>query len=112
MQTLRGLGWMWGGGSMMGPGMMGPGMMGGGMMSRPAPSGPLPDAASSGAKLVSSYCSQCHAAPQPTLHTAKEWTSVTQRMHSRMLSGWPGIKTPTEAESKMIVDYMQKHARQ
>jgi hypothetical protein len=111
MQTLRGMGWMWGGGPMTGPGME-PGMMGGGMMNRPAPSDPLPDAASSGAKLASTYCSQCHAAPQPSLHTAKEWISVTQRMHDRMLNSWKGIKTPTDTEMKAIVDYMQKHARQ
>lgn len=113
MQTMRGMGWMFGGGSMMGPGMVGPGMMGGGMMrGTPAPSAkPLPDADSTGAKLVSTYCVQCHAAPQPTLHTAKEWASVTERMHIRMESGWQGVKTPTEQEMKSIVAYMQKHAR-
>ena len=37
---------------------------------------------------------------------------MTQRMHDRMLSSWKGIKTPTDAEMKAIVDYMQKHARQ
>jgi hypothetical protein len=109
MQTMRGMGWMWGGGSMMGPGMMRGGMMPGG----PTPSTkPLPDADSAGAKLVSSYCVQCHAAPQPTLHTAREWTSVAERMHIRMDSGWQGIKTPSEQEMKTIVAYMQKHARQ
>lgn len=114
MQTMRGRGWMWGGG-MMSPGMMmGPGMMGRGMMSGgPPPSAnPLPDAKSTGAKLVSTYCVQCHAAPAPSLHTAKEWSSVTQRMHIRMNSGWPGIKAPTEHEMKSIAAYMQKHARQ
>lgn len=103
MQTMRGMGWMWGGGSMMSGGMM-PGT--------PPPSAkPLPDADSTGAKLVSNFCAQCHTAPAPTLHTAKEWTSVTQRMHIRMESGWHGIKTPTEQEMKTIVAYMQKHAR-
>lgn len=109
MQTMRGMGWMWGGGPMMGPGMMRGGLMPGG----PAPSAKaLPDADSAGAKLISTYCVQCHAAPQPTLHTAKDWTGVTQRMHIHMESGWQGIKTPTEQEMKTIVAYMQKHARQ
>ena len=72
---------------------------------------PLPDADSAGAKLVSSYCAQCHAAPQPTLHSAKEWTSVTERMHIRMDNGWQGVKVPTDQEMKTIVAYMQKHAR-
>lgn len=109
MQTMRGRGWMWGGGMMMGPGMMGRGMMGGG----PPPSAnPLPDAKSASAKLVSTYCVQCHTAPAPTLHTANEWSNVTQRMHIHMDSGWQGIKIPTEQEMKAIVAYMQKHARQ
>lgn len=103
MQTMRGQGWMWGGGPMMGPGMM---------QGTPAPSGKaLPDADSAGAKLVSTYCTQCHAAPQPTLHTAAEWTGVTQRMHIRMEGGWQGVKTPADREMKAIVAYMEKHAR-
>lgn len=112
MQTMRGRGWMWGGG-MMGGSMMGGSMMGGGMMGAPSPSSnPLPDAESAGAKLVSIYCVQCHAAPAPRLHTAKEWSTVTQRMHIRMNGGWLGIKAPTEEEMKSIVAYMQKNARQ
>jgi len=84
-------------------------MMRGGMM----PAGTvlsakaLPDVDSAGAKLVSAYCAQCHAAPQPMLHTAKDWASVTQRMHIRMEGGWQGITTPTEQEMKTIVVYLQ-----
>jgi hypothetical protein len=113
MQSMRGMDWMWAGRGMMGPGMMGPGMMHGGMMQgTPAPSAePLPDAGSAGAKLVSTYCVQCHAAPNPALHTAKQWTDVTQRMHIRMEGGWQGVKTPTEREMRTIVSYMQKYAR-
>ena len=120
MQTMRGMGWMWGGGSMMGPGMMGRGsmmdgdMMHGGMMhGGPPPSAkPLPNAESGEAKLVATYCAQCHAAPPPTLHTAKEWASVTERMHAHMASVSQGIKTPTDPEMNTIVVYLQKHARQ
>jgi mono/diheme cytochrome c family protein len=72
----------------------------------------LPDIKSAGAKLVSTYCVQCHAAPAPSLHTAKEWSTVTERMHIRMNSDWHGLKVPTEQEMKSIVAYMQKHARQ
>jgi hypothetical protein len=108
MQTMRGMGWMWGGGP-----MMGMGTMRGGMMHGPAPSAnALPDPDSAGAKLVSTYCTQCHATPSPTLHSAKEWTDVTQRMHVRTESGWKGVKTPTEQEMKTIVAYLQEHARQ
>ncbi len=105
MQTMRGMGWMW-------EGPMGPGMMHGALPSRPVPGvTPLPDADSPGAKLTGTYCTQCHAAPKPTLHTAAEWTSVTQRMHEHMNGGWQGIKTPTPQEMDVIVAYMQKHAR-
>ena len=109
MQTMRGMGWMWDGGSMMGPGMMRGGMMGRGPS---ASAKPLPDATSAGAALVSTYCTQCHAAPQPTLHTAKEWAGTTQRMRGHMASGLPGIKTPSEQDMDTILAYMQGHARQ
>ena len=87
-------------------------MMGPGMMGRPLPSAkPLPDSNSQGAKLVATYCTQCHAAPQPDLHTAAEWSSVTQQMHAIMSTGLQGIKTPTEQEMNTILSYMQKNAR-
>lgn len=102
MQTMRGMGWMWD------DYMMGPGMMGG----RPLPSAkPLPEPGSQGAKLVATYCVQCHAAPQPGLRTAAEWSGVTQRMDALMNSGIQGIKTPTEQEMETILSYMEKNAR-
>jgi cytochrome c5 len=73
---------------------------------------PLPDADSVGAKLVSIYCAQCHGTPQPFLHAATEWVSVTQRMHELMDKGWQGIKSPTKPEMTTIVAYLQQHARQ
>jgi cytochrome c5 len=72
---------------------------------------PLPDADTVGAKLVSTYCAQCHGTPQPFLHTADEWVSLAQRMHELMDKGW-GIKSPTKQEMTTIVAYLQKHARQ
>lgn len=102
MQRMRGMGWMWD------DYMMGPGMMGG----HPLPSAkPLPEPSSQGGKLVATYCTQCHAAPQPGLHTAAEWSSVTQRMQDHMNSGLSGIKTPTEQEMQAILSYMQKNAQ-
>lgn len=101
MQTVRGMGWMWEGYR------MGSGTIGG-----PSPSAkPLPEPSSEGARLVGTYCVQCHAAPQPSLHAAAEWSSVTQRMSSFMNSGLQGIKTPTEQEMKTILSYMQEHAQ-
>jgi hypothetical protein len=102
MQTLRGLGWMWG--TRMGPGTMGPGMMGG----RPASA--LPDAGSPGARLVADYCTQCHAAPSPTLHTRDEWASVEARMQEHIVAG-PAVRAPSAGELQAILGYLQAHAR-
>jgi hypothetical protein len=52
------------------------------------------------------------AVPQPSLHTASEWSSVIQHMQAHLNSGIPGIKTPTEQEMKTILGYMQKNVVQ
>lgn len=98
MQMMRGMGWMWGG---------------------PMPGGqaatPLPDSDSRGAKLVSRYCTQCHAEPSPRLHTASEWQAVVSRMEMNMQNlrrgNWRGVEIPSNAEMKSILEYMQKFAR-
>jgi len=98
MQTMRGMGWMWGG---------------------PGPGGqsaaPLPSPDSRGAKLVSRYCTQCHAQPSPQLHTASEWKAVTSRMKLNMTNlkkaNWRGVKIPSDAEMQSIIEYLQKYAR-
>ncbi len=98
MQTMRGMGWMWGG------------PMPGGQA---ASSLPAPD--SEGAKLVSRYCTQCHAQPSPRLHTASEWEAVVSRMENNMKNfrkrDWRGVEIPSNAEMKDILEYMQKFAR-
>ena len=111
MQTMRGMGWMWGGGPMMGPGME-PGMMRGrhdepSRSQRQAIAGCGFRGREAGFDLLRSVSRGTPA----DLHTAKEWTSVTAAHAHRMDSGWQGIKTPTDSEMKTIVDYMQKHAR-
>jgi hypothetical protein len=113
MQATRGMGWMWEDGPMMGRGTMHGGMMQRGMGSGVSPPGAnvLPDAESPGAKLVATYCVQCHTAPRPALHTADEWSGVTQRMYTHMTGGWRGIRTPAVEEMKTIVEYMRKYAR-
>ncbi len=103
MQTMRGMGWMWAGPMM--PGMMWRPMPGAGAAA------PLPEASSRGATLVATYCTQCHAAPSPTLHTSAEWESVLNRMQVHIRSGLPGIKTPSEEEMRTLLTYMQRHAR-
>lgn len=106
MQTLRGLGWMWG--THMGPGTMGPGM-GPGMMGSSGQAA-LPDPGSPAAKLVGEYCTQCHATPAPTLHTREEWAGVAKRMQEHIAVG-PGIRAPSADELQKILSYMQAHAR-
>jgi hypothetical protein len=103
MQAMRGMGWMWAGPTTAG------------MTWRPLPgvakAKPLPDLGSRGATLVTTYCTQCHAAPSPTLHTVAEWASVTSRMQPHMSRGPSGIKLPTGEEMQVILAYMQQHAR-
>jgi hypothetical protein len=98
MQTMRGMGWMWGG------------PMSGGQATTL-----LPDPDSRGAKLVSQYCTQCHAEPSPKLHTASEWEAVTSRMETNMRNfrrgNWRGVEIPSNAEMKSILEYMQQFAR-
>jgi hypothetical protein len=100
MESMRGMGWMWNG-PMMGPGMM---------RSAPAPEAkPLPDAGTAGAKLVSSYCVQCHAAPPPTLHTSQEWASVVGRnepAHGRRYD------EDSDAEQRRDADDPRLHAEE
>jgi hypothetical protein len=98
MQTMRGMGWMWGG-----PGSGGQDAAG------------LPDPDSRGAELVSQYCTQCHARPSPKLHSASEWKAVISRMKQNMKNfrnaNWRGVHIPSDAEFSGIVEYMQKYAR-
>ena len=101
MESMRGMGWMWN------KPMMGPSMMGG----VPTQAKPLPDAGSAGAKLVSSYCTQCHAAPPPTLHTSPEWPGVVGKMDLHMIDDLTGVRTPSKEEMQTILAYMQKNAR-
>jgi len=129
MQNMRGMGWMWGNGNGRRAGMMNGGMMNGGMMHHgmmngggmgwgmmgwgdPESAKSLPKEDSAGAKLVGTYCTQCHAAPKPSLHTAKEWSAVAERMETHMTAYGSAVKTPSEGELKAIISYMQEHARQ
>ena len=92
MQTMRGMSWMW---------------------DRPAVNA-LPDAILLGATLEAKYCSQCHAAPPPDLHTAKQWSEVTERMqqHIRATAGrTDSVMVPSKSEMAEIVDYLGKHAK-
>jgi outer membrane murein-binding lipoprotein Lpp len=92
MQTMRGMGWMW----------TPP------LQAQQA----LPESSSESAQLVGKYCSQCHAAPSPSLHTAQQWSDVATRMRGHMqdASGaGQGIMIPSQREFDAIVAYLGKH---
>lgn len=100
MQSMRGLGWMWGAGLM------------GGAPPRAGEAKPLPEPDSAGAKLVSNYCVQCHAAPSPELLTGAQWGHVVRRMHVRIEGRVTPMKMPSEQELETILSYMKQHARE
>lgn len=76
--------------------------------------GSLPELDSSGAKLLSSYCVQCHNLPAPGLHTADEWPKVVARMVARINryrstnSDLHKVKEPTPAELGELLAYLQR----
>jgi len=92
--------------------MMSGGMMGGGMMGQ-VPIGDsnqsIPDQESPGAQLFKQYCSQCHALPATTAHTAQEWQPVVARMKQNILS--QGKALPDNEQLGEIIDYLQRNAR-
>jgi hypothetical protein len=108
MQTARGLGWMWGG-PMKSRDALGPGLAG---ASGSNGKTSLPDPDSPGARLVGDYCTQCHVAPAPTLHTKDEWANVVGRMHVNLeRRASARIRAPDDAQWEAIFAYMQQHAR-
>jgi cytochrome c5 len=74
--------------------------------------GDLPDPASREAQLVVTYCTQCHAMPAPSMHSATDWPSVARRMWLRMdwLPPSLGVKAPTSAERYTIMSYLLANA--
>jgi len=79
------------------------------------PSEQLPDATGQGARLMQTYCAQCHELPGPGRHTADEWPKVMQHMSTLMdvanhFGGLMGkIKNPTEEEREQLQLYLLRH---
>lgn len=69
----------------------------------------LPAPGSEGAALFREQCSQCHALPNPNLHTAGEWAGVVERMRANVKS--MGRTAITVDERKTIAGYLVNHAR-
>jgi len=75
----------------------------------PQPDGP-------GARLLQTYCQQCHALPGPGRHTAKQWREVYERMLVLMqvaarFRGMLGqVDAPDEQEAKSLRAYLAQNA--
>jgi len=68
-----------------------------------------PESGSEQAVLYLTKCSECHAAPLPSIHTARQWPGVVQRMQFRMTS--KAMPALSNDELANIVSYLQKHAK-
>jgi uncharacterized protein len=67
-------------------------------------------------EMFSIACSQCHAAPDPQRHTAREWPGVVARMKRHMawantITGAPELRTTPELNTDAIVRMLQQYAR-
>jgi mono/diheme cytochrome c family protein len=62
-----------------------------------------------GLALFRNICSQCHALPDPQLHTADEWPDIVERMRGNMQA----MEKPviTEVQKEQIASYLSQHAR-
>lgn len=66
----------------------------------------LPSPESPAAILFRDTCSQCHALPDPSLHTPSEWPAVVERMRQNMEA--MGKRVISDEEKREIVGYLTK----
>jgi cytochrome c2 len=83
---------------------------------RPLDAKLLPGMNSSGAESFRVACGQCHALPDPRMHTAKEWPAVVSRMQKNMewMNRVVGSK-PVVGEPQLRIEdinaFLIRHAR-
>ncbi len=72
----------------------------------------LPDRSSRGARLLMTYCAQCHDLPSPLTHSATDWPSVARRMWLRAewISPTLGVKVPSMSERYVLLGYLTTNA--
>jgi len=75
----------------------------------------LPEPGSKGSKLVNRFCTQCHALPNPKLHSKEGWLVTIDRMNTRMQwmsrnSSTMNIQAPTDDELRTLIAYLETHA--
>ena len=81
----------------------------------------LPEPRSPGAQLTLRYCVQCHHLANPAMHHAEKWPAVVERMVLRMQGRgnmgslmsemMAGVKAPSAEETRVLIDYHQRHAQ-
>ncbi len=76
---------------------------------RPASPETLGSPDAPGSALFRRTCSQCHALPDPRLHTADEWPGVVDRMRKNMET--MGKPVFTNQERDEILSYLKQQAR-
>jgi hypothetical protein len=83
---------------------------------RPLDAKRLPEVNSASAESFRLACSQCHALPDPRMHTAKEWPAVVSRMQENMewMNRVVGTK-PVPGEPQLRIEdinsFLTRHAR-
>lgn len=74
----------------------------------------LPEPDGRGAQLMGMYCVQCHALPNPHMHTPSEWVAVLARMDQHMANHGGGmivrVLRPSDADAQTLEAYLQAHA--
>jgi hypothetical protein len=73
----------------------------------------LPDPESPGAKLTTTFCTQCHNLPSPRMQSAEDWPRVAGRMiaRERMMEGRPGmmgIKAPYHWKNNILTGHLMQ----
>lgn len=76
---------------------------------KPAPETLTPTEKGPGGEHFARVCSQCHALPDPALHTAEEWPDVVSRMHVNMQR--MGVAPPEAQERAQILAFLVENAR-
>ena len=82
----------------------------------------LPEPGSAGARLAIRYCVQCHNLANPAMHHAAKWPPIVERMVLRMRGKgnmgrlmaemMAGVEAPSDADAKLLVAYLRRHAQQ
>ena len=83
---------------------------------RPLDAKKIPEVNSAGAESFRVACVQCHALPDPQMHTAREWPAVVERMRKNMewMNRVVGSK-PIPGEPQLKIDdinaFLMRHAK-